>query len=120
MACAKPRAARAQAVRHLRPAFAAARLRITQFTILANLILRGATPVTALAEALGAARQLGRGRRRRRVARGRANQIVARRVRRCAFDPAIALEQGEVAGQRGALLDSASGVPVAPQDEWRM
>jgi DNA-binding MarR family transcriptional regulator len=28
-------------------------LRITQFTILANLILRGATPVTALAEALG-------------------------------------------------------------------
>ena len=35
--------------RHLRPHG----LRITQFTILANLILRGATPVTALAEALG-------------------------------------------------------------------
>lgn len=34
--------------RHLRPHG----LRITQFTILANLILRGATPVTALAEAL--------------------------------------------------------------------
>ncbi|MGA2493506.1 MAG: MarR family winged helix-turn-helix transcriptional regulator [Roseiarcus sp.] len=38
--------------RHLRPHG----LRITQFTILANLILRGATPVTALAEALGADR----------------------------------------------------------------
>jgi DNA-binding MarR family transcriptional regulator len=35
--------------RHLRPHG----LRVTQFTILANLILRGATPVTALAEALG-------------------------------------------------------------------
>lgn len=35
--------------RHLRPHG----LRITQFTILANLILRGATPVTALAAALG-------------------------------------------------------------------
>ena len=31
-------------------------LRVTQFTILANLIMRGATPVTALAEALGADR----------------------------------------------------------------
>jgi DNA-binding MarR family transcriptional regulator len=38
--------------RHLRPH----RLRVTQFTILANLILRGATPVTTLAEALGADR----------------------------------------------------------------
>ena len=35
--------------RHLRPHG----VRITQFTILANLILRGATPVAALAEALG-------------------------------------------------------------------
>jgi DNA-binding MarR family transcriptional regulator len=38
--------------RHLRPHG----LRVTQFTILANLIIRGATPVTALAEALGADR----------------------------------------------------------------
>jgi DNA-binding MarR family transcriptional regulator len=38
--------------RHLRPHG----LRVTQFTILANLILRGAAPVTALAEALGADR----------------------------------------------------------------
>jgi DNA-binding MarR family transcriptional regulator len=38
--------------RHLRPHG----LRVTQFTILANLILRGATPMTALAEALGADR----------------------------------------------------------------
>lgn len=37
---------------HLRPHG----LRVTQFTILANLILRGATPMTTLAEALGADR----------------------------------------------------------------
>ena len=35
--------------RHL----AACGMRITQFTILANLVLRGATPITVLAEALG-------------------------------------------------------------------